>query len=122
MKIFIIDDDQITLDILTSILEGAGHRVMGDLTGDTAISSIRQMRPDVVLTDLQMASVDGLDICREIRRIKNLDRTRIIIVSAHSAKSWKGRAEDLGADGYMEKPIDADRLLAVIAEGSSPKG
>ncbi|MEQ9172436.1 MAG: response regulator [Rhodospirillales bacterium] len=118
MKIFIIDDDQITLDILTSILEDAGHTVMGDLTGDTALSAIRQMRPDVVLTDLQMASVDGLDICREIRRIKSLDRTRIIIVSAHSAKTWKARAEDMGADGYMEKPIDADRLLALIAEVS----
>ena len=49
--------------------------------------------------------------------MKNLDRTRISIVSAHPAETWKARAEDLGADGYMEKPIDADGLLALIAGG-----
>lgn len=115
MKIVIVDDDPITLEILTSILEGAGHEVMSDLMADTAISTIKQEIPDVVLTDLQMAAVDGFDMCRELRRSNRLRRTKIIIVSAHSAETWKGRTEELGADGYVEKPIDADKLLALIA-------
>tara|TARA_A100000171_G_C2004335_1_gene83322 strand:- start:91 stop:483 length:393 start_codon:yes stop_codon:yes gene_type:complete len=116
LKIFIVDDDPITLDILTSILEGAGHKVTRDLMGATAISSIKQHVPDVVLTDLQMASVDGFDLCRELRRSPRMRRTKIIIVSAHSAETWKDRAAELGADGYVEKPINADKLLALIEE------
>ncbi len=116
MKIFIVDDDQITLEILRSILEGAGHEVTSDLMGATAISSIKQHVPDVVLTDLQMASVDGFDLCRELRQSPRLRRTKIIIVSAHSAETWKNRAAELGADGYVEKPINADKLLGLIEE------
>jgi CheY-like chemotaxis protein len=114
LKVFIVDDDPITVEILTSILEGAGHTVMSDLMAATAIPTIKQEVPDVVLTDLQMASVDGFDMCRELRESNRLRRTKIIIVSAHSAATWKQRVEDLGADGYVEKPIDADKLLALI--------
>jgi len=63
-----------------------------------------------------MASVDGFDLCRELRQSSRLRRTKIIIVSAHSAETWKDRAAELGADGYVEKPINADKLLALIEE------
>jgi CheY-like chemotaxis protein len=114
MQIFIIDDDPISIDIMTSVLEGAGHTVAADLIGETAISQIREMRPDVVLTDLQMAAVDGFDVCKEIRAIARLGRTKVIVVSAHSAETWKARAAEAGADGYLEKPLDADKLMAMV--------
>ncbi|MEQ9559001.1 MAG: response regulator [Rhodospirillales bacterium] len=116
LKVFVVDDEPISIDILTTVLQDAGHEVMSDLMGTTAISRIRQERPDVVLTDLQMASVDGFAICRELRRFPSLRRTKIIVVSAHSAETWRARAAEAGADGYAEKPIDADRLLGLIAD------
>lgn len=106
MKITIIDDDPDIVEVISLVLENAGHSVTSSPAGVNAISLIRKKRPDLILTDLVMAEMDGLELCREIRKDKLLEKTKIIMISARTDEMWKEKARDAGADGYIEKPID----------------
>ncbi|MDH5188628.1 MAG: response regulator [Rhodospirillaceae bacterium] len=106
MKITIIDDDPDIIEAISLILGGAGHSVISSPAGVNAISLIRKKRPDLIITDLVMAEMDGLELCREIRKDKLLANTKIIMISARTDEMWKEKARSAGADGYIEKPID----------------
>jgi len=106
MKITIIDDDPDIVEVISLVLENAGHSVTSSPAGVNAISLIRKKRPDLILTDLVMAEMDGLELCREIRKDKLLEKTKIIMISARTDEMWKEKARSAGADGYIEKPID----------------
>ena len=118
MKFFIVDDDHEVIDVMTAVLESNGHEVGSNVSGARAVSDILAMRPDCVLTDLMMAALDGLELCDEIRQKKELDRTKIILVSARDADHWKEKAVARGAVGYITKPIDpetfTDQLVAMV--------
>lgn len=111
---YIVDDDPDFVNLLTILLEHEGHRVYSDLTGLTAIADIAAKRPDVVLTDMMMMTVDGLCLSRELRKKPRLDKTKIIFVSARQGKTWHDEAADAGADGYVEKPIDPSKFMSQI--------
>lgn len=106
MKITIIDDDPDMVEVISLLLESAGHSVTSSPAGVNAISLIRKKSPDIIITDLVMAEMDGLELCREIRKDKTLDKTNIVMVSARTDTIWKQRAKDAGANGFIEKPID----------------
>ncbi len=107
MKITIIDDDPDIVEIISLLLSEAGHDVTTSPAGVNAISIIRKKNPELVITDLVMAEMDGLELCREIRGDKTLNQTKLIMVSARTDNIWKDKAREAGANGYIEKPIDA---------------
>ena len=106
MKIFIVDDDHVIIEVMTAVLENNGHEVGSNVSGEQAVSDIMAMRSDCVLTDLMMAALDDLELCDEIRQKKELDKTKIIMASTRQAVHWKEQAEARGVAGYITKPID----------------
>lgn len=123
LNVFIVDDDPDMVQFMTIILEGNGHRVRSDIMGATAISDIVRVRPDVVLTDLVMGGVDGLELCRELRAKTNMAAVKIIFVSGKTGDHWRREAELAGADGYIEKPLNpaafADQIEGIVAAAVS---
>lgn len=107
MKIVLIDDDPDIVEIISLLLSDGGHSVTTSPAGVNAISLIRKKRPDVILTDLVMAEMDGIEFCREIRADKSLDNISIIMISARTDDVWKEKSQLAGANGFIEKPIDA---------------
>lgn len=69
MKIYIVDDDAEMIEVMTLLLDAGGHRVASSVAGATAIPEIVAFKPDVLLTDLVMAELDGLELCRDCGRI-----------------------------------------------------
>ena len=123
MKITIVDDDVALVSAMTAMLETAGHGVSSEAAGATAISHIIRRRPDCVLTDLMMAEVDGLELCKELRAKPELASLKVIVVSAQASEHWKAKAREAGADGYIVKPVNAssfasevERLVAPLEE------
>lgn len=120
MKFFIIDDDDNMIQLMQVLIEASGHEVSSSLAGHQAISGITAMKPDCIITDLMMATMDGLELCDEIRANKSIGDTTIVMVSARDAEHWKVQAAERGADGYITKPIDpetfVDDLLAIMEE------
>jgi len=116
MNFFVVDDDSYFIDVVTVVLEAAGHSVSGSVSGLQALSQIQSAKPDCVLVDLMMSGLDGLDLCREIRKKKELNATQIIFVSARKGDHWREQARETGAIGYIAKPIDTDTFAAQVAE------
>ena len=116
MKFYIVDDDPDILALLRRILEGAGHSVVSSDSSQRALKEIPGERPDCVITDLMMPEMDGFELCRELRKRADLAAVKIIVLSAKSYDFDQRRARELGADGYIVKPIKPESLLASIDE------
>jgi len=113
-KIFVVDDDETAIEFMTMMLELAGFEVSACLAGSEALPKIVAQKPDCVLTDLMMAEVDGLQLCREIRSRSLTPRPVVIVVSARDHQYWKDRARESGADGYVVKPLLIDTFVGNI--------
>lgn len=116
LNIFIVDDDNEIIEVMTTLLQGAGHTVSSSVSGITAFSQILAAKPDCVLVDLMMSALDGLELCKEICARKALNRAALIIVSARQEEHWRERARDAGAADYISKPLDLESFAAQVEE------
>lgn len=116
MKFYIVDDDPDILALLRKVLEGAGHSVISCDSSRQALKEIPGERPDCVITDLMMPVMDGFELTRELRRRPDLAAVKIIVLSSKSYDFDRRRARELGADGYIVKPIRVETLLESIDE------
>ena len=121
MKFLIVDDDPIILQLMQAVLEEGGHSVKRYESSVQALREIAAERPDVVISDVIMPEMDGFELCREIRSRPDLAAIRIIMCSSKSYDFDRRRAKELGADGYIVKPIQRESLLRLIAEILSDK-
>jgi two-component system KDP operon response regulator KdpE len=110
-SILAIDDEPQLLAALATILEGRGYRLRTAPNGAMGLDAVADERPDVVLLDLAMPGVDGLEVCR---RLRAFSRVPILVLSALSDEARKVKALDAGADDYVTKPFGVEELLARI--------
>jgi two-component system KDP operon response regulator KdpE len=111
VKIVVADDEQAILRMLTRNLTRRGYEVVTAADGEEALNQIEDTRPDLVILDLMMPRLDGLEVCRKVREWSQVP---IIILSARGEESRKVEALDLGADDYLTKPFGLDELLARV--------
>lgn len=110
-RILIVDDDKKTVDLIRMYLEKDGYRVLAAQDGQQALLTARHKRPDLIILDLMLPTVDGLDVCRILR---SESRVPIIMLTAKSTEHDKLVGLDLGADDYMTKPFSPRELLARV--------
>jgi CheY-like chemotaxis protein/ribonuclease BN (tRNA processing enzyme) len=115
MRFFIVDDDPDILSLVARILEDAGHSVQSATTGRQALQEIPALRPDCVITDIIMPELDGFELTRELRRRPELKSMKIIVLSMKAYDFDRRRARELGADGYITKPIQRDTFMKAVA-------
>ena len=116
MNFYVVDDDPDILMLLRALLEMGGHSVTASGSSLQALKEIPAARPDCVITDLMMPDMDGFELCRELRSRPDLASMKIIVLSAKSYDFDRRRAKELGADGYIVKPIQADSFARSVAE------
>lgn len=109
--ILVVEDDNAIVHLLTTILGANDYKVISVGTGREAISSISSHCPDVVLLDLGLGDMDGIEV---IRNVRQWSRVPIIVLSARNREKDKVEALDLGADDYVTKPFGTAELLARI--------
>lgn len=112
MRILIVDDEPAILRFLRAGLSSQGHVVSEAETGRATIDALRQHRADLVVLDLGLPDMDGLDVIRTVRESR--DMVPIIVLSSRDDETAKVAALDLGADDYVTKPFGIDELLARI--------
>src|SRR6202022_4043000 len=110
-SILAVDDEPQILEALSSILEPRGYRLRTAPNGPMALDAITAERPDVVLLDLAMAGMNGVEVCR---RLRSFSRGPILVLSALTDEAQKVKALDAGADDYITKPFGVEELLARI--------
>src|SRR2546423_15260306 len=106
-RILIVDDEPDLLAFLIYLLESAGYETIGAPTGEDCLRHAREARPDLILLDLVLPDIDGIEICKRIKTDPELSSIFIIIFSARRT-SVNNQVEGLeaGADGYMTKAVD----------------
>ena len=113
-RILVVDDEPQIRRIMRTTLTGASYEVDDAKTGEEALEKIREFRPDLVLLDINMPGMGGLETCREIRSQSEI---AIIMLTVRDSEEDKVEALDAGADDYVTKPYKAPELLARIRAG-----
>ena len=110
-NILVVDDEPQIRRVLRSTLSGRGYEITEAKTGEEALERLRKERPDLILLDVNMPGMGGIEACREIRRGSDAP---IIMLTVRNAERDKVAALDAGADDYIVKPFSIDELLARI--------
>jgi signal transduction histidine kinase/DNA-binding response OmpR family regulator len=116
LHVLLAEDNLVNQRVATRILEKAGHRVTVVEDGEQAVAEAAKQRPDLILMDLQMPVMDGMEATRAIRLAEQAVGGRVVIVAmtAHAMDSYRQQCMEAGMDGFLTKPIDATALLAEI--------
>jgi len=114
-KILIVDDDPDIIEILRYNLSLAGYEVKAASNGKEAIKKAKIFIPEIILIDVMMPEMDGIEACRLIREIPSLNNSRIIFLSARNEDYTQLSAFDAGADDYISKPVKPKILLKKIS-------
>lgn len=113
-NILVVDDEPQITRVLRTTLSGHGYTVRTAGDGDEAIEVMRSWPPDLVVTDLSMPNMGGLELCR---RIRTKSQVPIIVLSVRGEEKVKVEALDAGADDYVTKPFNMNELMARVRAG-----
>ncbi len=109
-RILVVDDDQDIREIIMYILESEGYHVSGLDNGRSVVDTVHQLKPDIVLLDVQLGDRDGRDICRELKEEQATQAIPVIIISANHG--WPSLCEKkCNADEFLAKPFDLSELV-----------
>lgn len=111
LNILIVEDDEDILKLLAYNFRAGGYEVMTSRTGHEAINSFRQQPPDLVLLDLMLPGVDGLEVCKELKRNPATRSIPVIMLTAKGEEVDRIVGLELGADDYVVKPFSPRELL-----------
>ncbi|MCW8916354.1 MAG: response regulator [Magnetovibrio sp.] len=114
MKIVLVDDDPDLLEILYLALEQDGHNVTTSPAGAPIVPLLKSDPPDVLITDLMMAELTGLELCEMIKESARMSGMKVILMSARTDDLWKTKAKECGAAGFIDKPIDPITFAADV--------
>ncbi|HEC2731132.1 TPA: response regulator transcription factor [Campylobacter jejuni] len=110
--ILVVEDEVKARESMISILSERFSKVIGAQNGDEGLKKFKKFKPDLVITDIAMPIMDGLDMAREIKEIS--DDVPIVVLSAYSEKERLLRSIDIGIDKYLIKPVDIEELFKVL--------
>jgi len=110
-RILIVDDEPNIIGAVAPLLRARGYDVLSAMSGRAALEAIDRDKPDLIVLDLGLPDIDGVEVCRRVRETLN---TPILVLSARAGERDKVSALDAGADDYVTKPFGAEELLARI--------
>lgn len=113
-KVLIVDDEEHIVELLKFNLVNAGYKVITANNGLDALKLTKENNPDLLLLDLMLPGMDGLDVCKEIKRNNESSHTSIIMLTAKGEELDKILGLELGADDYITKPFSIRELLARV--------
>ena len=113
-KVLVVDDEEPIQELLNYNLEKEGYDVKTAGNGQVGVDIARRFKPDLVLLDIMMPVMDGVEACRQLRAMPELAKTFIIFLTARSEEYSEVAAFDVGADDYITKPIKPRALMSRI--------
>jgi two-component system response regulator ResD len=123
-QVLVVDDDATVAEVVIGYLERAGHRTRHVSTGTDALSQVRALPPDLILLDLMLPGVDGIEVCRQVRA-EHPD-LRVLMLTALGEAEDRIAGLEVGADDYVTKPFSPRELVlrvdALLRRGGAPAG
>ena len=113
-KILIVEDNALNIKLFCDLLAAHGHKPEAVTDSRNALDAAREFRPDLVITDIQLPHVSGLDLIRMIRKDEQLASVPIMAVTAYSARGDEERIRAAGAQAYVSKPISVVKFAQTV--------
>ena len=113
--VMIVEDNELNMKLFNDLLDAHGYHTLQTRSGKDALSLARQHRPDLILMDIQLPEVSGLDVIRWIKNDQSIHDIPIIAVTAYGKDEDRRRAREAGFDLHLVKPVDPDVLLRKVA-------
>lgn len=114
-RILTVDDNATNLEILQEILED-DYLLTHAISGQIALELIDSFKPDLILLDIMMPGINGIEICKRIKSNDNWKHIKVIIVTGRAMPHERKMGMDAGADNYLTKPFSMDEILNAIKE------
>lgn len=112
--VLVIEDNEQNLYLMRFLLEKNGFTVLEATDGIKGVEMAKEIKPELILLDIQLPIMDGYEVARELRKNDDLDATTIVAVTSYAMVGDRERVLEAGADGYIEKPIDPDKFISQI--------
>ena len=112
--VLIVDDIPVNIILLKTMLARTNVKILTAVNGQQALDLVRELKPNVVLLDIQMPAMNGLEVLKEIKSDPNLKATAVIMVSAYTSPEDIEQSMNLGASGFIKKPVIMDILLSTV--------
>jgi CheY-like chemotaxis protein len=119
-SIFIIDDHPVNLELAKVLLVLEGYEVHTAGDAEAALLLLPELRPDLILMDVQLPGMDGLELARRVKADPLLQNARIVALTAYAMKGDEEKALAAGCDGYLAKPIDTRTFPQMVASFLKP--
>lgn len=113
-RILVVDDDENAVEILTRMLAREGHVSISAASGAQALETLRRENVDVILLDVMMPGMDGLEVCRQIRADERLRQIPVILLTAKDDLDTRARAMELGVSEFLTKPVNRRELFTRV--------
>jgi CheY-like chemotaxis protein len=113
--ILIVEDNPMNMELARDVLEASGHRVRGAASAVEALQALQESLPDLILMDIQLPGLDGLELTRTLKRDPRTKEIIVVAMTAHAMKGDRERILEAGCSGYIAKPVDTRALSREVA-------
>jgi len=113
-NVLVVDDSNSIRDMVSFTLKSAGFQTVEAKDGLEGLSKAQSVKFDLVISDVNMPNMDGIELCGELRKLPNFKFTPILMLTTESSTDMKMRGKAAGATGWLVKPFNPDKLLATI--------
>ena len=114
--ILVVEDNDLNMKLFCDLLEAHGYATIQTRDGRGVVELVRERRPDLILMDIQLAEVSGLDITRQLKDDPELNQIPVIAVTAFALKGDEERIRQGGCDAYIAKPISVARFIETVRQ------
>jgi len=115
-KILIVEDNPQNMGVILMTLRGQGYTLLKAIDGDEALKVADSEKPDLILIDIQLPKIGGLEVTRRLRQMPALSHIPIIALTAYAMKEDEEKAIEAGCDAYLAKPLHIHKLRGTVAE------
>jgi CheY-like chemotaxis protein len=112
--VLVVDDDELDLKLVRTVLTRERHRVLGAKNAEEALRLACEQRPDLILMDLRLPGIDGLQATRMLKSDPQLRGIPVVALSASAMGNVQARAAEAGCSGYITKPLDLKQFIATV--------
>ncbi len=119
IRILVVDDYQGAAEIVAEYLDGSGYDARCVTSGAAALEAMASFKPDIVILDIVMPGMDGLEVARRIRSMPDGRTVRIVAMTGFPSDEGRRRACEAGADFYVAKPVSGDQIIEIVVRGRS---
>lgn len=113
-RILVVEDNDLNRKLFCDVLRASGFEVEPVADGELVMNAARAFAPDLVIMDIQLGSVSGVDLITAMRRDASLRDTPVLAVTAYAGKGDEDRIRDAGASGYLSKPVSIGPFMAAV--------